>query len=138
MIEEKTSPREWASLLRISKSHIQTYLMCPRKFYFQYVIALPWEFVPSSLTFGRALHEAAAFFYKTMQRSHEKPDLDSVIAEFAAAWHKETATESIAFADGSSKESLLGLGSALLRSFYEEVRPRTIEAVEYPFSVPLY
>src|SRR2546426_7625922 len=110
-------------MLRISKTHMQTYLMCPRKFYFQYVINLPWEFAPSSLPFGRALHEAVAFFYKTMQQTREKPDIDSVIAEFAAAWHKETATESIAFADGSSKESLLGLGSALLRNFYEEVRP---------------
>ena len=37
MIEEQTSPRSWASMLRISKSQIQTYLICPRKFYFQYV-----------------------------------------------------------------------------------------------------
>src|SRR5438093_6642814 len=137
MLEEKTSPKEWASMLRISKSHIQTYLMCPRKFYFQYVIGLPWEFKPASLPFGTALHAAAAFFYRRLQHG-EKPDLDAVIAEFRAAWEKETARQTIGFAPGTTMDSMAGLGIALLRNFYEGVHPRTIEAVEYPFSVPLY
>src|SRR5438093_12180788 len=33
---------------------------------------------------------------------------------------------------------MAGLGGALLRSFYEDIRPRKVEVVEYPFSVPLY
>src|SRR5437870_10283153 len=89
MIEEKTSPRDWASTLRISKSHIQTYLICPRKFYFQYVVALPWEFVPASLPFGSALHAAVAFFYR-MYRDGEKPDLAFVLSEFKRTWEEET------------------------------------------------
>src|SRR2546426_9287958 len=39
---------------------------------------------------------------------------------------------------GSTKETMAGLGIALLRSFYEDIRPRKVEVVEYPFSVPLY
>jgi CRISPR/Cas system-associated exonuclease Cas4 (RecB family) len=62
MIEEQTSTRSWASMLRISKSQIQTYLICPRKFYFQYVMGAMPEFTPASLPFGRALHAAVAMF----------------------------------------------------------------------------
>ena len=105
MIEEKTSPRDWASTLRISKSHIQTYLICPRKFYFQYVVALPWEFVPASLPFGSALHAAVAFFYRMLQQG-ETPDLAFVLSEFKRTWEEETGNRTIGFAPGSSKESM--------------------------------
>jgi len=136
MIEEKTSPREWASLLRISKSHIQTYLICPRKFYFQYVVALPWEFVPASLPFGTSLHEAVAFFYRGFKNGM-KPEIEFVISVFERTWDEETKGRPIGFAL-SSKDSMRGLGIALLRQFYEAIQPRNIEAVELPFSVPLY
>ena len=56
MIEEHTSTKSWSSLLRISKSQIQTYLICPRKFWFQYVVGQMPEFLPASLPFGSALH----------------------------------------------------------------------------------
>src|SRR2546428_6325539 len=109
MIEETTSPKDWASLLRISKSHIQTYLICPRKFYFQYVVALPWEFVPASLPFGSALHAAVAFFYRMLTQG-ETPDLAFVLSEFKRTWEEETENRTIGFAPGSSKESMEGLG----------------------------
>lgn len=137
MIEEKTSVKNWGSMLRISKTHMQTYLMCPRKFYFQYVVNLPWEFTPASLPFGKALHAAVAFFYGTLQHKGWKPDLPSVIAEFKAVWQNETARCEVVFTS-STEESMEGLGTALLQSFYEQVKPRTIEAIEYPFSVPVY
>src|SRR2546425_3142883 len=137
MLEENTNIKEWASTLRISKSHIQTYLICPRKFYFQYVVALPWEFVPASLPFGSALHAAAAFFYRTLKEGG-RPDLAFVLSEFKRTWEEETEGKAIGYAPGSSKESMEGLGIILLRMFYEEIAPRKVEVVDYPFSVPLY
>src|SRR5713101_8822258 len=94
MLEETTSPKDWASLLRISKSHIQTYLICPRKFYFQYVVAIPWEFVPASLPFGSALHAAVAFFYRMLKQG-EQPDLAFVLFEFKRTWEEETENRTI-------------------------------------------
>ncbi len=38
MLEERTQTKHWSSMLRISKSQIQTYLMCPRKFWFHYFL----------------------------------------------------------------------------------------------------
>src|SRR5437773_10761054 len=114
MLEEKTSPKDWASLLRISKSHIQTYLICPRKFYFQYVVAIPWEFVPATLPYGSALHAAVAFFYRALKQDG-KPDLAFVLSEFKRSWAEELEAKPIDFAPGTSKESMAGLGVALPR-----------------------
>ena len=137
MIEEKTSAKDWGAMLRISKTHMQTYLMCPRKFYFQYVINLPWEFTPASLPFGRALHAAVALFYRKLKQEQVKLDLPLLLAEFKAAWSHETTGRDIAFAL-STKESMEGLGMALLKRFWEQVKPRSVEAIELPFSVPIY
>ena len=60
MIEETTFPKDWAYLLRISKSYIQTYLICPRKFYFQYLVAIVFR-----NSFPQAFRSAA----RCMQRS---------------------------------------------------------------------
>jgi putative RecB family exonuclease len=137
MIEEQTSTRSWASMLRISKSQIQTYLICPRKFYFQYVMGAMPEFTPASLPFGRALHAAVATFYRSIKDTGSRPELLSIINEFEAEWEKEVAGQRMSFQGKTSVDSHLDLGKALLQKFYEEVQPRKVEAVEYPFAVAL-
>ena len=91
MLEQQTSPRDWSSMLRVSKSQIQTYLICPRKFYFQYVMGAPPEFLPASLPFGSALHAAVASFYLALKETGTKPELAFVIREFETEWEKATA-----------------------------------------------
>src|SRR5262245_13429554 len=137
MIDEQTSTRSWSSMLRISKSQIQTFLICPRKFWFQYVIGAMPEFTPASLPFGRALHAAVATFYRGYQETGTRPPLDAITREFAIVWEAETAAQRLSFKGNTSVDSHLGLGKALLKKFYEEVQPRKIEAIEYPFAVPL-
>ena len=88
MIDQQTSPRDWSSMLRISKSQIQTYLICPRKFYFQYVMGAMPEFLPASLPFGSALHAAVAAFYRFLKDTGTKPELAIVIREFEIEWEK--------------------------------------------------
>ena len=137
MLEEQTSTRSWASMLRISKSQIQTYLICPRKFWFQYVVGAMPEFVPASLPFGRALHATVAVFYRAVKETGTKPPLESVKREFEMAWETESAGQRLAFKGKTSIDSHIGLGKILLEKFYEGVHPRKIEAIEYPFAVSL-
>jgi putative RecB family exonuclease len=137
MLDERTSTRSWSSMVRISKSQIQTYLICPRKFWFQYVIGAMPEFLPASLPFGRALHAAVARFYREIQETGTKPGLESITREFAAVWETELAGQRLSFKGKTSADSYIGLGKALLGKFYEEIQPRKVEAVEYPFAVPL-
>jgi CRISPR/Cas system-associated exonuclease Cas4 (RecB family) len=59
-------------MLRISKSQIQTYLICPRKFWFQYVVGAMPEFMPASLPFGRALHAAVALFLSVVKGKRDE------------------------------------------------------------------
>ena len=130
MLEQQTSPRDWSSMLRVSKSQIQTYLICPRKFYFQYVMGAMPEFLPVSLPFGSALHSAVASFYLALKETGTKPELAFVIREFEIEWEKATAGQRISFKGKTSIDSHLELGAALLQRFYEDVQPRKIEAVE--------
>jgi CRISPR/Cas system-associated exonuclease Cas4 (RecB family) len=137
VIEEQTSTRSWASMLRISKSQIQTYLICPRKFYFQYVMGAMPEFLPASLPFGSALHAAAATFYRAIKETGTRPALEFIVREFEIEWERAVAGQRLSFKGKTSIESHLGLGKALLQKFYEGVQPRKVEAIEYPFAVPL-
>ena len=124
-------------MLRISKSQIQTYLICPRKFWFQYVVGAMPEFLPASLPFGTALHAAVATFYKSIKETGTKPELESITREFATVWETEIAGRRLSFKGKSSVNSHLELGKALLKKFYEELQPRKVEAIEYPFAVTL-
>src|SRR5437867_3999264 len=136
MLDERTSTRSWTSMLRISKSQIQTYLICPRKFWFQYVVGAMPEFMPASLPFGRALH-AAVLFYRSLKETGTKRSLESITREFTTLWEKKSREQRLLFTGNTSINSQLELGPALLNKFYEEIRPRKIEAVEYPFAVPV-
>jgi CRISPR/Cas system-associated exonuclease Cas4 (RecB family) len=135
MIEEQTSVRDWGSVLRFSKTNMQTFLMCPRKFYFQYVTGMPWEFVPASLPFGKALHQAVASYYLALKQG-ATPELGAIIEEFSSIWKGETTNREIRFSS-SNAASMEGLGKALLERFFEEVRPRRVQAVEYPFCIDI-
>ena len=48
----------WEGMLHISKSQLQTYLQCSQRYRYQYVLATPWEAVPATMVFGRAMHRA--------------------------------------------------------------------------------
>ncbi|PYS44244.1 MAG: hypothetical protein DMG13_34155 [Acidobacteria bacterium] len=99
MLDAETSTRSWASMLRISKSQIQTYLICPRKFWFQYfpVTGATPEFTPASLPFGAALHAAIATFYRSVKETGAKPGLASVTHEFEVEWEKEVSGRRVSF-----------------------------------------
>jgi CRISPR/Cas system-associated exonuclease Cas4 (RecB family) len=98
--------------------------------------AMP-EFTPASLPFGTALHAAVASFYRSIKETGDRPELASIIQQFEVEWEKEVAGRRVSFQGKTSIESHLELGRALLQKFYEEVQPRRIEAVEYPFAVAL-
>src|SRR6266516_1662325 len=80
--------KDWSPVLHISKSHLATYLQCPRRFWFQYVVGQPWEFVPAAVAFGKAIHEAVAFFYEQLALGPTKPPQDAVQTRFRQRWRQ--------------------------------------------------
>ena len=86
MLEELTLIKDWSYTLRLSKTQMQTYLICPRKFFFQYVAGAEPEFTPPNLPFGKAIHETVGSFYRHMQVGNPKPDIDWLLDDWRMTW----------------------------------------------------
>jgi putative RecB family exonuclease len=127
---------DWTGLLHISKTQLTTYLQCPRRFWFQYVIGQPWEFAPATLAFGSAIHDAVAWFYESVTEGIT-PSPDHVRARFRDRWIRERSRQSLRYFNDQTETGLTGLGDALIEVFCGEIRPRRILAVERSFAVDL-
>ena len=126
---------DWASLLHISKGQLATYLLCPKRFWFQYVRGEPWEFTPANLAFGKAIHEAVAGFYRYFAQHREKPIPEEIQRVFRHSWWQQLEEDGIRFFGDQNEKSLTEQGEKLLKVFHAEVRPRRVKAVESPFTV---
>lgn len=138
MFEEKTKVKleETKNKLHISYSQIRTYLTCPRRYRYQYVMALKWETTPSGLVFGKAMHEAVALYYrqKKEQRNATHGDMLDI---YRTIWDKESKRAPVSYKKGETADTLLKQAIWLLEVFIKHVRPGKIEAVEMPFSVDI-
>ncbi|MDP3795185.1 MAG: PD-(D/E)XK nuclease family protein [bacterium] len=126
----------WAGTLRISKSQIQAYLQCSQRFQYQYVLAVPWEAMPVSLLFGRALHKAVAL-YDTRKQADVDVTLDELDKLFCRTWEEDKKGLPLLLSRGADEKTMLAQGRELLQCFMDEVKPRIIAAVEEPFTVDL-
>lgn len=122
--------------IHVSNAQVKTYLTCPQKYELQYVRGLPMEFVPDYLPFGKAIHEAAAFFYRALKETGQKAPVEELTASFTSAWEKDT-QRAIRYKEGEDQATLKEKGIQMLGAFYEKVNPRTIIGVEVPFAVDL-
>lgn len=120
----------------ISYSQIQTYLMCPQRFYYNYVIGVPVEAEPEALVFGRHIHYAVSEYYRYWQKRGLKMPLEELQGIFVEGWREEPAE--IALKNGNSRESLQKLGLEMLCVFHEQSTLGEVIGVESEFSVPLY
>src|SRR5262249_42949478 len=138
MIEAQTSRQEWTGLLRITKSQLVTYLICPRKFKLEYVTGETPEFTPLNLALGKVIHAAVAFFYLVLKETGARPRLEQVLEEFELSWTAACLEDPpIRFDEEHTPASTKAKGIAMMTTFYEQVQPRSVEAVEYPFLVDL-
>jgi putative RecB family exonuclease len=138
MLEEKAASKDdFKRSIHVSHSQVYTYLQCPRKYRYQYVLGMPWERKPAALVFGKAIHVAAARYYRELKEEGTATDAETLIEVFEDCWNREAQGMDISFKKGGTEESLLSLGAELIKVFAEEVRPRRIEAVEMPFAVDL-
>lgn len=136
----KPKPREeMETHLHFSYSQLNTYLICPMKFKFQYVEGVPWETKPVALIFGKAIHRAAETYYRNLQETGEIIRVDQVIATFESVFKGEIdKTEiEIIYKNGETAESIREQGIELLKLLHAEIRPQKIVAIEFPFSVKI-
>jgi len=136
MLQTKTKREDFDRSLHISYTQLNTYLKCPQKYEFQYVRGIPWEFIPEYFPFGRAMHEAAKVFYKTLKETGQRMPLADLTQHFKATWDRET-QGNIRYKENQSRDTLREKGTQLVKVFYENVAPQRIIGVEVPFSADL-
>jgi putative RecB family exonuclease len=129
--------------LHISHSQIFTYLNCSLKYKFMYVEALHPERTSVALSFGSAIHAGVERYYQALKdkgvmeplgvlqelfEDHINLELDHT--DIPIIYKKET----------PDRKSVLEMGRAMLKAFYESVDLTGFEivAIEVPMSAILY
>jgi hypothetical protein len=82
-IFKRPDPTHNASLYfpSFSYSQLNTCLICPMKFKFQYFVGLDWETKPASLPFGKAIHKSLETYHLNLLETGEIIPVEQV------RWH---------------------------------------------------
>lgn len=131
--------------LHLSVSQIRTYLRCPRSFELRYVLGAKPAFKPVPLAFGSSFHSALARFYLALKEEGAPPPLLLIAEAFRDAWLRELEGDiplQVDEDEPDDKGALVDKGVEMLRIFHEHATASvdgvTVEAVEQPFSIPLF
>ena len=125
--------------LHISYSQVRTFLTCPQKYSYQYVLSAEWERKSVALPFGSAVHKAVESYYRSLQETGEILPVDVMVAVFDKVLEQQILNSEIeiVFKDGEDLATLREQGAALLGVFHSEAKPQKIVGVEVPFSVKI-
>jgi len=124
--------------LHVSYSQIKSYMICPAKFQFGYILGVEPSHRPVNMVLGGAVHHALALHYDNIMQKKQKPEEDALIAWFTDRWDAEMDRPvPVVFDEKKDEATILDAGIALLRKFYEKSDVPTVLAVEQPFSIEL-
>jgi putative RecB family exonuclease len=129
--------------LFISYSQIFTYLACSLKYKFQYVENRPQERISINLPFGSAMHISLARFYSGLKDKNTLEPLSLLEELFEDSLSLDldhTDIPVIYKKEAPDRKSVVQLGKAMLKAFYENIDLNGFEIVdvEIPLSARLY
>lgn len=129
--------------LYISYSQIFTYLACSLKYKFQYVEKRPYERISVNLPFGGGIHLSEERYYRTLKNKGQIEPLSILEELFEDCISLEldhTKIPVIYKKEAPDRKSLIKLGKAMLKAFYESVDLNGFDVVdvEMPLSARLY
>ncbi|HZD60244.1 MAG TPA: PD-(D/E)XK nuclease family protein [Anaerolineae bacterium] len=115
----------------MSFTQIDSYLRCPRQYYYKYVMSVPTRPV-AALSFGDVMHRVLAKFYKAIGAG-EVPTVDDLIGTYEACW------SSRGYESAFHEEQYKKRGYELLRNFYVLHAPEAKPALslEAPFKLQI-
>ncbi len=99
----------------ISWTQVASYQLCPRAFAFRYVEHADPDFVPSSLLFGSAMHEAFAKVHECDMEGLAIPCSDDLAAKVTQAL--DASSIPVKYSKGESAESLHALAQRMADAF---------------------
>lgn len=114
----------------LSPSQVKTFLNCPAKWYFHYMLGLQ-EPKTGSLAVGSAFHSTIAENFRQKIESGNDLPLADLRAVFRKEWNK--AVPEVEFRDDEDRQELAGVGEALVDKYMTEAAPCIQpQAVEKP------
>ena len=119
----------------ISVTQINSYLLCPLKYRYNYIDKLPKAFKAAELALGSAMHAAVEWWHKQRQLGNA-PEWEQVSRIFEADLQAQ-AMDDIRYKNGDDLASLIAKGRELLAVYLKEFPGRKPASVELPFRVPL-
>jgi len=137
MLSSPKTLYDYRQELHVSKSQLRTFLMCPQKYCYQYVMGKEWERKSVALVLGSAIHNAVADYYLSLANGGSPLSVGEIQDSFIHTWTLDSKGDTPLDYNGKSEDDLLDLGKRMLEVFTEEIKPRNIEAIELPFSVPI-
>ena len=131
----KHAPR---SALHVSVSQVRSYLGCPQRFNYRYLLGAEPEHRHPNLVLGSAVHEALAEFYLSI-KSGQMPEAERITAKYEDAFGMAAEEgPAILLEDGEKLEEVQAQGLALVQAFLANVvQPAEVLAVERGFSCDL-
>ncbi len=114
-----------------SFSQLEDYLECPERYRLRHVVGVPSP-PHHAMSYGRALHEAVAYFHLESRRG-DAPSEDELLEAFDRAWRSE------GFLSREHEDARYNAGRAALASFHaaQVADPAQVVAVERPFEFDL-
>ena len=120
----------------VSFTQINTYLICPLKYKFQYIDRIEWQFVPSGLLFGGCLHKSLEHYYNG-RMENRNISFEELYSIFEGSWIKEQNGKAVFYSNGETDKKLFETAGGLLKVFLTKTNPNKILAVEKDFEVEL-
>jgi putative RecB family exonuclease len=129
--------------LYISYSQVFVYLTCSLKYKFMYVEKRPHERIAVALPFGSAIHKSMERYYRSLKDNGSIEPLnvlEEIFEERVRLDLERTDVPVLYKKEASDQESLINMGKALLKAFYENVNLDGMEIVdvEFPLGANLY
>jgi len=104
---------------RISFSAISAYMSCPKKFYFQRIMGIKPDYLPSAFIFGGAVHEGLAEFNRG-RREGIVADVATMMQAYYHEWRKRAAEGlPIQYMRSESESYLEALAERMFRAFLD-------------------
>lgn len=116
-----------------SASQLVTWVMCPRKYAFRYVLKAEPEFRSLNLVLGSALHSAVGWYFEQRLKGRRPPpgQAESI---FEADFTAEVSEGNVRWKT-KSEDEVMEDGQALVRSYLERFGDLSVAHVEQPFRV---
>jgi len=119
-----------------SYNQLITMLACPYRYYLQYVEERGWDYVPSSLSFGTAIHESISVFHISLQDGGIR-DINQFTNAFHSRFDEEVTENNVMFKDGNEYDELLIKGEKLVIEYVNTFGTLRPAEIEMEFRLPL-